>query len=107
MKKRFFGMGMLALVLIFGLMVVGCKDGEEDVTVTFDANGGKWDDGSTTKSVKVAYDSSWDRVRTMATNPSRQSYTFKQWSTVPNPDPNTVYSMGNFDRDRTVYALWE
>jgi uncharacterized repeat protein (TIGR02543 family) len=64
------------------------------------------DDGSTTKSVKVEYDSSRDRVRLMATNPSRQGYTFKEWYTVPNPNPNTVYAMGNFNRDRTVYAQW-
>jgi hypothetical protein len=27
MKKRFFGMGMAALALVFGIMVVGCDDG--------------------------------------------------------------------------------
>ena len=100
-------LAMLVILLALGMTLVGCDDAKEDVTVTFDANGGKWDDGSTTKSVKVTYDSNWDSVKLMATDPSRQGYSFKGWSAVPNPDPNYFTSMGNFIKDRTVYALWE
>ena len=107
MAKKNLWLGMLVIVLVFGTLVVGCDGAKDDITVTFDANGGGWNDGNTTKSVKVAFDSSWNNINGMVTNPNRQGYSFKRWTPVPNPAPNTFYDMGSFLSDRTVYADWE
>jgi hypothetical protein len=108
MANKKFWLGMLVMILALGMMIVGCGDDttENDVTVTFDANGGKWDDGSITKSARVRYNTHWSEVNVYVHNPTRQDYTFWEWTGYPNPDPNTVY-IGNIIRDCTLYARWE
>jgi hypothetical protein len=106
-NKRFW-LGMLVIVLVFGMTVVGCEPEHGDVTVTFNANGGQFLDGTTVKSITVPYDSSFSSARTKVPAPTQAGKTFKEWSRVPNPDPNTVYaSPDNLNDDLTVYAMWQ
>jgi len=101
-------LGILVIVLVFGMTVVGCETEPDDVTVTFNANGGQFPDGTTVKSITVPYDSSFNSAKTKVPAPTLSGKTFKEWSRVPNPDPNTVYaSPDNLNGDLTVYAMWQ
>ena len=63
----------------------------ETYTVTFDANGGAWDDDATTKTVTGAYGSALEAPVV----PSRTGYTFQAWSpSVPTtmPAENATYT---------------
>ena len=105
-NKRFL-LGILVMMLVFGMTVVGCDDETPDeVTVTFDANGGKWNDNSTTKTAKVKYNTTGSELNVYVQNPTRQGYMFQEWTPYPNPDPNTVYGF-NIIKNQTVYAHWK
>ena len=108
MVNKKFWLGILVIALVFGMTLVGCEDETPtDFTITFDANGGKWDDGSTTKSVKVKHGTTADQkdLKGYVRDPIRQGYTFKQWTTAANSDPNNIYIV-SINTDGTLYALW-
>jgi hypothetical protein len=109
MASKKFWLGILVMVLVFGMVVVGCVDDEPyDVTITFDANGGKWDDNSTTKTVTVKAESGsgyTGDIKLLVSEPTWQGKTFDGWAPYANPDPNTVYSF-DIHEDTTVYARW-
>lgn len=85
-------------------LTVNQQGGEPEVgvTVTFDANGGKFSDGSTKKEITgetaVA-------ISACSENPTRENYRFDGWYTSANGGtlltPNDIYY-----QDTTVYAHW-
>jgi uncharacterized repeat protein (TIGR02543 family) len=109
MKRTFKIIGIIALLAAIAFSMAACYDDDgtnEDVTVTFNANGGKWDDGSTTKSAKVRHGTSWSQAKIYVQNPTRQGYTFWEWTGYANPDPNIIYN-NNIIKDCTLYARWK
>jgi hypothetical protein len=113
MMKKYLWFGMLTVTLVFIMTTTGCSDEDEtkkdDVTVTFNANGGKWDDGSTIKSVKVPYNYEYDRLSNWIQNPTWQGYSFNRWQDAPYPNTTNAINTGGNQKitsDRTVYALW-
>jgi hypothetical protein len=112
MVNKKFWLGMLVMVVVFGMTVVGCEEegpspspSPSEVTVTFDANGGKWDDNSTTKTAKVTKGASQNDIDTYVRHPTRQGYEFLRWTTNPNADPYQLYLFTVYT-DTTVYACW-
>jgi uncharacterized repeat protein (TIGR02543 family) len=100
MKRRIFGLGVLAL-LAFGLVLAACDDlsgGETTYTVTFNANG-----GSSPSSQTVNAGSS-------ATLPSttRSGYTFNGWYTALSGGTKAGGAGDSYtpSSDVTLYAQW-
>ena len=101
---------MLVMALAFGMTVVGCEDEPEpDVTVTFDAGMGTWDDGSSIKSVKVAHGTSTINGRDLIKDPTMKDHKLIDWVPHPNPDPiPAFYTIPSpLRRDLTLYARWQ
>ena len=75
----------------------------QSVTVTFDANGGQWGNGDTTKSVDIARGTAVFKKR-FPTNPSRVGYVFAGWTTDDGKEfgPYTIV-----DENITVKANWK
>jgi len=110
MEKKKFWMGMLVVVLVFGMTVVGCNEynlPSDEITVTFIANGGYWDDGSAFKTVNTTK-GSYEAVglTSWVPNPKKANFTFVRWAPSPtdNPDGSRFWT---FSTDITVYALWK
>ncbi len=72
---------------------------------TFDSNGGKWSDDSTTKVVSQTYAS---RYSMPSTNPTRTGYDFTKWSLSSDGSGTTVSSSAyvSTPSDHSVYAIW-
>ncbi len=68
---------------------------EPEYTLTFDANGGVFADGTTKKTVKYTYGASIDNYFEA---PAREGYVFVRWDIIPATMP---------DHDITVKAEWE
>ena len=74
------------------------------VTVTFDASGGKFDDGETIKNIQTGLDG---RIASLPTPTSTdKDYAFAYWNTEPMARGNVVNTSTMFDRDTTVYAYY-
>ncbi len=75
--------------------------------VTFDANGGKFSDNNTSKTMEETYDSYYVLP---SANPTRKGYTFKGWYTVQSEtggNPVTSSTRCTTDSNHIVYARWE
>ena len=74
----------------------------DEVTVTFDANQGKFtDDGKDTKNVKV------EGGNVTAPTPTRDGYKFIGWAADKNATEADANILNNVKAPKTVYAVWE
>ena len=73
----------------------------EDVTVTFDANQGKFTDGKDTTNVEVKGGSVTEPT------PTREGFTFKGWAADKNATEADANILNNVNAPKTVYAVWE
>ena len=74
----------------------------DEVTVTFDANQGKFTDGKDTTNVKVEGGNV-----TKPANPTREGFTFKGWADKKDATTPNVTDFSNITSPKTVYAVWE
>ncbi|WP_195236787.1 Rib/alpha-like domain-containing protein, partial [Peptostreptococcus anaerobius] len=74
----------------------------DEVTVTFDANQGRFGDGKDTTNVKVE----GEKV-TKPADPTREGYTFKGWAADKNATEADANILNNVNAPKTVYAVWE
>ena len=88
------------------ISISGAKDlpqQEEDITLSYDANGGA--PASETKTVTKGQKATFTVSSTV---PTREGYTFKGWSTVKGGE--VAYTGGDsitISKDTTLYAVWE
>lgn len=78
---------------------------QQDITLTYDANGGTGAPASETKTVTKGQSATFTVSSTV---PTREGYTFKGWSTVKGGE--VAYTDGNsitISKDTTLYAVWE
>lgn len=68
-------------------------------TITFDANGGRFDDGSATMTVQTKWLGAGNNITATPPDPVREGYTFDGW------DIEAVWNH-DFDSDATVKAKW-
>lgn len=74
----------------------------DEVTVTFDANEGKFGDGKDTTNVKVEGGNA-----TAPTDPTRDGYEFKGWADKKDATEADADILKNVNAPKTVYAVWE
>ncbi|UQK58986.1 S-layer homology domain-containing protein [Fenollaria massiliensis] len=74
----------------------------DEVTVTFDANQGRFGDGKDTTNLKVENGSV-----TKPTDPTRDGFTFKGWADTKDAKEANVKDFTNITSPKTVYAVWE
>lgn len=78
---------------------------QQDITLTYDANGGTGAPASETKTVTKGQSATFTVSSTV---PTREGYTFQGWSTVKGGE--VAYTGGNsitISKDTTLYAVWE
>lgn len=73
------------------------------LTVTFDANGGAFANGSTTQAVRAESGS----TVSLPTTPTRSGYTFTGWNTQADGKGTAFTSSNVVNSDLTVYAQWQ
>ena len=73
----------------------------EEKLITFDANGGKFADDSTTKTDDIA-----DGVQAPA-NPTQDGKTFAGWAKTPDAKETDVIDVTKLTEATTVYAVWK
>ena len=74
----------------------------DELTVTFDANQGRFTDGKDTTNVKVE----GGKV-TKPADPTRDGFTFKGWAADKNATKADTNILNNVTAPKTVYAVWE
>ena len=74
----------------------------EEKLVTFDANGGQFEDKDTTKEVKIE-----DGKVVEPKAPTREGYTFKGWASKSDATEPEDGILANIEEAKTVYAVWE
>ena len=78
----------------------------QDITLTYNANGGSGAPGPETKKVEIGKSATFT---VSATEPTRENYTFKGWST--NKNATTAEFIGGnsitISQNTTLYAVWE
>ena len=100
LSRLFLGLFCVSGVTLSAVTLASCNDTEVEVaeyTITFNTDG-----GSSVSSVKVK---DGEKVAKPSTNPTKEGYTFKHWSTTKGGseyDFSTAVS-GNL----TLYAVWE
>ena len=78
----------------------------QDITLTYNANGGSGAPGPETKKVEIGKSATFT---VSATEPTRENYTFKGWSTNKNAT-TAEYKGGDsitINENTTLYAVWE
>ena len=75
----------------------------EEKLVTFDANGGKFEDATTTKGVTT----NEDKTVTAPTAPTREGYKFLGWASKSDATKAEDGILANISEAKTVYAVWE
>ncbi|EEI86620.1 repeat protein [Anaerococcus lactolyticus ATCC 51172] len=73
----------------------------DELTVTFDANQGRFTDGKDTSNVKV------NNGSVTAPTPTRDGFTFKGWAADKNATEADANILNNITAPKTVYAVWE
>ena len=73
-----------------------------DVTVTLDANGGKFDDGKEEHTAKAV-----DGTVTVAKEPTKEGYKFKGWAATKDAETADDTILTGVTAPKTVYAVWE
>ncbi|WP_148131451.1 InlB B-repeat-containing protein, partial [Finegoldia magna] len=73
-----------------------------EVTVTFDAVGGKFTDGKDTTNVEVEGGSA-----TKPADPTKDGFTFKGWADTKDATTPNVTEFTNITSPKTYYAVWE
>lgn len=78
-----------------------------EITITLDANSGKFSDGTTTKTAKVRNEGTYGTA--VSTQPTRTGYTFKGWYLDPANDSTKIESTTtvNLTGPTTLKAKWE
>ena len=102
---------LLALALCLGLLPMAVMAEEEEYDITFDANGGKFSDGTTTRvlrtvtSTEYGSDVKHHYVYHPDETPTREGYMFQCWYLV---SPTEVPGITNIDftKNETVKAYW-
>ena len=74
----------------------------DEVTVTFDADGGKFTDGKDTTNVKVEGGNV-----TKPADPTRDGFTFKGWADTKDATTPNVTEFTGITAPKTYYAVWE
>jgi uncharacterized repeat protein (TIGR02543 family) len=112
-KNKYLFLGMLAIVLVFGLSVIGCDPGtgggdggnekgagdEADTyTVTFNSNGGS--------AVAAKSDIESDTTIALPEPPTKTGYAFSGWYTDNETFENEFTVSTSVTADITVYAKW-
>lgn len=77
--------------------------GNTSYTLTFDANGGKWSDGSTSYKMTVASGSS---ITFPEENPTRDAYKFVGWATTATATEASSFATLRVSGNAKVYAVW-
>ncbi|MDU5443054.1 MAG: InlB B-repeat-containing protein, partial [Finegoldia magna] len=75
---------------------------KQENLVTFDANGGKFADGGTTKEVKII-----DGKVEAPTNPTQEGKKFVGWASTKDVTAPEEGILDNVTEAKTVYAVWE
>jgi uncharacterized repeat protein (TIGR02543 family) len=102
MKRKMLQMGMIALVLAFGIMLMACPTGNDSdstttYTVTFDSNGGSPVDAKTVDSGETI---------TLPAEPTKSDHSFGGWF-IDNSIFATAFTASTaVTADITVYAKW-
>ncbi|MBP2016124.1 InlB B-repeat-containing protein, partial [Anaerococcus degeneri] len=73
----------------------------DELTVTFDANQGRFTDGKDTTGVKV------ENGSVTAPTPTRDEFTFKGWADKKDAKEANVTDFTNITEPKTYYAVWE
>ena len=74
-------------------------------TVTFDADGGKFADGTEAdKQLATGYDGKLDETEVTALDPERDNYDFEGWAFEDNTRYDSTYA---FTADTTLHAVWD
>ena len=73
----------------------------DELTVTFDANQGRFTDGKDTTNVEVKGGSVTEPT------PTREGFTFKGWAADKNATEADANILNNITAPKTVYAVWE
>jgi len=100
MKKTVF-LSLLVIILAFGL--IGCDNLNEDCTVTFDLDGGKI--GNDTSSVKITVKSG-ETIANFPQNPQKENNLFGGWFNNKNGLGNEFTTTSVVTSNMTVYAKW-
>ena len=84
---------------------------KDPITITLDANGGKFSDGSTTFSV-TTYSFADDIKNYCKTDPLRKGYSFLGWNmnknaTTGEPSSSSFMSAGVYENYSILYAIWQ
>lgn len=106
MKKTRIAALLLALALCLSLLPMAAMAEEEHTesyTITFDANGGQFPDGSAAMDVQTQWLGAGNNITAAPPDPVREGYTFDGW------DTGSENSIGNvsFTADATVKATWK
>jgi uncharacterized repeat protein (TIGR02543 family) len=103
MKKRNVSLGILSFLLVFGLLVVGCDDGndtktEGTYTVTFNADGGS--------AVSPITGVAAGATITLPAAPTKAGFDFGGWFTEANGGGTEFTAATAVNASITVYAKW-
>jgi len=107
MKKNYFLCGILAILLVFGITIISCdngngNNGEDEFTVTFDLQGGNITGNTASVKIKV---NSGETISTLPT-PTKEGNTFGNWWTAINGGGTQFTTSTTITANRTVFAKW-